>query len=75
MLIKTEHHREDLNVSLFLYQKYSASLPNYIAINRGTEGAVFLRYIIDHYHDLPDFIVFIHAYVSCTFDFFIAFRR
>jgi hypothetical protein len=34
-------------------------MPNYIR-NRGTEGAVYLRYIVDHYHDFPDFGIFVH---------------
>lgn len=48
--------------SLFLYQKLYPDKPNYIALNRGTEGAVYLRYIVDHYFDLPDVMVFVHGY-------------
>lgn len=30
-------------------------------INRGREASVYLTYIIHHYHDLPDYVVFIHG--------------
>ena len=57
------HGRYDLNVSLTLYQKFNSALPHYIASNRGMEGGVYLRYIIDNYRSsLPDFVAFLHAY-------------
>jgi hypothetical protein len=34
--------------------------PNF-AYNFGTEGGVFLRFIVDFYHDLPDVTVFLHG--------------
>jgi hypothetical protein len=49
------------NYSVFLYQKLDPSKPNYIEHNRGTEGAVYIRYIIDHYDYFPDVAVFVHA--------------
>jgi hypothetical protein len=30
-------------------------------VNRGREASVYLTYIIHHYHDLPDYMVFIHG--------------
>ena len=39
-----------LNYTVYLYQKLNRDAPNYIATNRGTEGGVFLRYIVDHYN-------------------------
>lgn len=42
------------NLSIFLYQKLNSSAPNYIKFNRGTEGAVYLKYIVDNYDKLPD---------------------
>lgn len=47
--------------SIFLYQKTNSSAPNYIRTNRGTEGGVYLRYIVDHYHNFPDVAAFVHA--------------
>jgi hypothetical protein len=32
-----------------------------MAKNRGTEGGVFLRYIVDHYDSFPDVAIFVHA--------------
>ena len=49
------------NYSVFVYQKLNASEPNYIDTNRGTEAGVYLRYIVDHYHNFPDVAVFVHA--------------
>lgn len=57
--------REDMqqkyNYSVFVYQKFNSSEPNYIETNRGTEAGVYLRYIVDHYHHFPDVAVFVHA--------------
>jgi hypothetical protein len=49
------------NISVFLYQKLNASQPNFISTNRGTEGGVYLRYIVDHYHNFPDIAIFVHG--------------
>jgi hypothetical protein len=46
--------------SVFLYQRYNPRAPNF-AYNFGTEGGVFLRFIVDFYHDLPDVTVFLHG--------------
>lgn len=54
--------QEKHDYSVFVYQKLYPDKPNYIALNRGTEGAVYLRYIVDHYSDLPDVMIFVHGY-------------
>lgn len=54
--------RHRYGYSVFLYQKLNSSAPNYIATNRGTEGGVYLRYIVDHYDNFPDVAVFVHAH-------------
>lgn len=46
--------------SVHLYQKLDPEKPNYIR-NRGTEGAVYLRYIVDHYDTFPSVAIFVHA--------------
>jgi hypothetical protein len=46
----------------FVYQKLDPKLPNFISTNRGTEAGVYLRYIVDHYDNLPDVMIFIHAH-------------
>ena len=52
---------EARNYSVFLYQRTDPTKANYIR-NRGTEGAVYLRYIVDHYYTYPDVAVFVHAH-------------
>jgi hypothetical protein len=52
--------QERLGYSVFLYQKTDSSQPLFIR-NRGTEGGVFLRYIVDHYDNFPDVAIFVHA--------------
>lgn len=49
------------NYSTFLYQKLDKNAPNFIEFNRGTEGAIYLKYIVDHYDNFPDVAVFVHA--------------
>ena len=41
-----------------LYQRKNSSEPNYI-VNRGHEAAVFLKYIVDRYDNLPDISIFV----------------
>jgi hypothetical protein len=35
--------------------------PQPLPVNRGREASVYLTYIIHHYYDLPDYMVFIHG--------------
>lgn len=48
------------NYSVFLYQKRDPALPHYVR-NHGTEGGVYLKYIIDHYDNFPDVAIFVHG--------------
>ncbi len=57
----SESMQKKFGYSVFLYQKLNSSAPNYIKTNRGTEGGVYLRYIVDHYNDFPDVAFFVHA--------------
>lgn len=45
------------NFTVFMYQKLDPTKKNYV-VNRGSEGGVYLRYIVDHYDDLPDIMVY-----------------
>eukprot|EP01041_Mallomonas_annulata_P007693 gene7693-15745_t len=45
----------------FVYQKKDPNKANYIPYNRGTEGGVYLKFIVDHYNNLPDIMVFVQA--------------
>jgi len=40
------------------YQRHDSAKQAYV-INRSYEGGLFLRYIVDHYHTLPDVVVFV----------------
>eukprot|EP01038_Epipyxis_sp_PR26KG_P015876 gene15876-21526_t len=52
--------QKEYNFTTFLYQKLNPDKPNYVN-NQGTEGGVYLKYIVDHYDSLPDVMIFVHA--------------
>ena len=52
--------------SVYLYQRLDPSKPNFVK-NRGTEGGVFLRYIVDHYDSFPDVAIFVHGSTPSPF--------
>jgi hypothetical protein len=47
--------------SVFLYQRENSSAPNYIGYNRAGENAIYYKFIVDHYHNVPDVAIFVHA--------------
>ena len=53
--------QEKHNYTVFTYQKLDPNAPNYFAYNRGTETGVYLKYVVDHYHNFPDVAIFVHA--------------
>lgn len=57
-----EEVQNQYGFSVFAYQKLDPQAPNYFKHNRGTETGVYLKYIVDHYHDFPDVAVFVHAH-------------
>lgn len=59
--VVNESMKEYYGYETFIYQKHSPSKLNYIGINQGNEAGVYLRYIVDHYHNFPDVAVFVHA--------------
>lgn len=49
------------NINKFcIYDKETPSNPYNIPLNKGHEASVYLKYIIDHYDNLPDYTFFIH---------------
>ena len=44
-----------------VYQRTQASSPRY-SPNIGGEGAVFVQYVYEHYHNLPNITVFLHPH-------------
>ena len=59
---KKKSIQEEYGYSVFLYQRLDPAKPNFVK-NRGTEGGVYLKYIIDHYDSFPDVAIFVHGIV------------
>ena len=59
--IKDVNIHRKYNITVARYQRIYPDQPNYVN-NQGTEGGVYLRYIVDHYNDFPDIAVFVHAF-------------
>ncbi|KAH7081880.1 hypothetical protein BKA63DRAFT_504827 [Paraphoma chrysanthemicola] len=47
---------------LVIYEVDNPNAENKIPKNKGREAMVYLSYIIDHYDDLPDTVMFMHAH-------------
>lgn len=72
IVIVTSHFKEDL--TWLKKSKYPVVLidhkgaapspfkPRAIIPNKGQEGAVYLKYIVDNYYNLPEYIVFLHGH-------------
>ena len=65
------HFNEDLNWSnnlnfdgdVIVYSKTNKSIPErYVDINKSQEVPMYLKYIIDNYHNLPDKTLFLHGH-------------
>lgn len=62
-------HREDIawlqalpdGIQQFIYQTDNATAERPVRVNQG-ETAVYLQYIVEQYHTLPDAMVFMHAH-------------
>ncbi|KAL0033278.1 hypothetical protein WJX77_001598 [Trebouxia sp. C0004] len=62
-------HREDIgwlselpsHIHQYVYQADNATAERSLRVNQG-ETAVYLQYIVEQYHNLPDSIVFMHAH-------------
>lgn len=48
--------------TLFIYEVENTTAINILHVNKGHEAMVYLTYIIDHYDDLQDITVFMHAH-------------
>jgi len=48
------------NVNVMVYDKENPNNPYNIPVNKGDEASVYLKYIVDHYHNLPDYTFFMH---------------
>lgn len=62
------HFKEDLSwivLSKFpvvVYSKTIAASANYIKINKSQECLAYLKFIIENYHDLPLYTIFVHGH-------------
>jgi len=62
-------HREDIgwlselpsHIHQYVYQADNATAERPLRVNQG-ETAVYLQYIVEQYHNLPDSVVFMHAH-------------
>jgi hypothetical protein len=70
--IVTSHWKEDLSwlknseFPVVLIDKEGADPtcfePSYVIPNKGKEASVYLKFIIEKYHELPDYVAFIHGH-------------
>jgi hypothetical protein len=49
-----------INENIIIYDKETLTNPYNVPLNKGNEASVYLKYIIDHYDDLPEYTFFIH---------------
>ena len=54
------YQRDRDRVRVLIYDKETPSNPYNIPINKGNEASVYLKYIMDHYDSLPEYVFFIH---------------
>jgi hypothetical protein len=48
------------DVNVLIYDKNNPQNQYNVPVNKGNEASVYLKYIVDHYDNLPDFTFFIH---------------
>jgi len=48
------------DVNILIYDKETPENPYNVPENKGNEASVYLKYIIDHYDDLPEYTFFMH---------------
>ena len=64
------HYKEDiewlnkLKYDFIVYEKEKEGYKYNIPVNKGREASVYMKYIIDHYDKLPDYVIFIHGHES-----------
>lgn len=54
--------KDELDVEVALYSVDNSTAALHPPLNKGHEVMVYLTYIIDHYHDLPEILIFTHAH-------------
>lgn len=66
--ILSSHYNEDLTWTKYVKYEtivYSKTIlnKNFIHFNKVQEVPAYLKYIIDHYNDLPDYTIFVHGHL------------
>jgi hypothetical protein len=70
VVVVIAHYNEDLSwVSMIKYDHvvYSKTLTeganvHHQATNKGNEASAYMQYIVDHYDELPEYILFVHGH-------------
>jgi len=68
-LVVSSHYNEDMkwvkkiNVPYIIYSKTDSNY-NFVEKNKGQEVPCFLKYIIDHYNQLSERILFVHGHLN-----------
>ncbi len=56
---------EAIGIGTHVYGRPGAEAPNAndrLPVNRGDEAAAYFRYLVDHYDDLPEYVMFVHGH-------------
>ena len=56
---------EAIGIRTHVYGRPGAEAPNandQLPVNRGDEAAAYFRYLVDHYDDLPEYVMFVHGH-------------
>ncbi len=57
-IYKIKEQIQDINI--LIYDKENSDNPNNVPVNKGNEASAYLKYIIDHYDNLPEYTFYIH---------------
>jgi hypothetical protein len=61
----TERLRQ-LGYNILIYTKGDPNSRTSVPVNKGNEASAFLKYIIDHYDQLPEHSIFLHGEENST---------
>ena len=70
-MVVVSHYKEDLSWLSRIRYKYVVykkdqddDYPYNVPVNKGNEASAYLKYIIDHYDNLPEYVIFVHGHES-----------
>jgi hypothetical protein len=47
---------------IIIYEKENMANPYNVPVNKGHEATIYLKYIIDHWENLPEYLIFLHCH-------------